>query len=254
MRAPAALLFRLCEAACTLAFDRVIAVTPSIASAFPPRKTRLVQNFPWRDEFRRAGEVPYEKRDPIAVYVGGLSDQRGLREMRQAVELAAKQVPIRLVIAGKLIPGARAEFQRDSASRLVEYKGMLDRSQVADLLGRARVGLAVFHPTANYLNSQPHKLFEYMAAKLPVVASDFPHWRRMIGSPACGLLVDSLNPAAIAEALVWLFRHPARAAEMGQNGRSAVERNYNWEHESESLIATYAELLPAAASGEYQWS
>jgi glycosyltransferase involved in cell wall biosynthesis len=55
-------------------------------------------------------------------------------------------------------------------------------------------------------------------------------------------LVDPLNPAAAAEALLWLFRHPAKAAEMGRNGQRAVTENYNWERESERLIATYAEL------------
>ena len=246
MRAPAAVAFRVCEAAFTLAFDRVIAVTPAIAGAFPPAKTRLVQNFPWKNEFCRAGEAPYEKREPMAVYVGGLADQRGMREMRQAVELAAKQLPIKLVIAGPFNPGARAEFQHDHESRVVEYKGVLDRRQITELLARARVGLAVFHPTPNYANSQPHKLFEYMAAGLPVVASNFPHWQKLIGSPRCGLLVDALNPVAIAEALVWLFRHPAEAAEMGRNGRRAVAEKFNWERESECLIATYVELQSGA--------
>jgi len=245
-RWPAAVAFRICEAAFTLAFDRVIAVTPAIAGAFPPAKTRLVQNFPWKDEFRHAGEGAYEKREPIAVYVGGLADQRGMREMRQAVELAAEQVPIKLVIAGPFNPGARAEFQHDRESPLVEQKGILDRQQIAELLARARVGLAVYHPTINYTNSQPHKLFEYMAAGIPVVSSDFPHWRKLIGSPPCGLLVDPLNPAAIAEALVWLFRHPVEAAEMGRNGRRAIVENYNWEREAKSLISTYAELEAGA--------
>jgi glycosyltransferase involved in cell wall biosynthesis len=95
------------------------------------------------------------------------------------------------------------------------------------------------------VNAQPNKMFEYMAAGLPVVASDFPLWRKIIKSAECGLLTDPLNPAAIAEALVWLLRHPARAAQMGRNGRRAVAENYNWERESGSLIATYGELQPA---------
>ena len=94
------------------------------------------------------------------------------------------------------------------------------------------------------MSAQPNKMFEYMAAGLPVVASDFPLWRKIIQSAECGLLADPLNPAAIAEALVWLLCHPARAAQMGRNGRRAVAENYNWEREAKSLIATYAELQP----------
>jgi glycosyltransferase involved in cell wall biosynthesis len=242
LRVPASAAVRACEVIFTTAFDRVIAATPTIARKFQAGKTRLVQNFPWIEEFRCSGNVPYEKREAIAVYVGGLSDHRGLREMRQAVELAAKQIPVRLVTAGQVNSGAKAEFESDRKSSLVEHKGTLGRAQVAELLARARVGLVLLHPTLNYVNAQPNKLFEYMSAGLPVIASDFPLWRKMVTSAECGLLADPLNPAAIAEALVWLLGHPAQAAEMGLNGQRAVAEKYNWEHESECLIATYAEL------------
>jgi len=51
-----------------------------------------------------------------------------------------------------------------------------------------------------------------------------------------------LDPAAVAEALGWLMRHPAEAAQMGLNGQRAVAEKYNWELESKSLLDTYAEL------------
>jgi lipopolysaccharide/colanic/teichoic acid biosynthesis glycosyltransferase/glycosyltransferase involved in cell wall biosynthesis len=242
LRGPLSMAVGASERTFTADFDRVIAVTPTIASKFPAGKTRLVRNFPWSQEFRASGSVPYEKREAIAVYVGGLSDVQGLREMRQAVELAAKEIPIRLVVAGWLNHGVKAGFQRDGESRLVEYMGRLGRSEVAELLARAKVGLFLLHPLPCKVNGLPSKLFEYMAAGLPVVASDFPYWRKLIERAECGLFVNPLSPAAAAEALVWLFRHPAEAAQMGQNGRRAVAENYNWERESECLIATYAEL------------
>jgi lipopolysaccharide/colanic/teichoic acid biosynthesis glycosyltransferase/glycosyltransferase involved in cell wall biosynthesis len=249
LRGPLSMAVGACERMFTADFDRVIAVTPTIASKFPAGKTRLVRNFPWSQEFRASGSVPYENREAIAVYAGVLSDLQGLREMRQAVELAAKEIPIRLIVAGGANSGAKVEFQRDAESRLVEYTGRLSRSQVAELLARAKVGLFLLHPLPCKVNGLPTKLFEYMAAGLPVVASDFPYWRKLIEGAECGLCVNPLNPASAAEALVWLLRHPAQAAQMGQNGRRAIAENYNWERESEGLITTYAELQSAASSG-----
>ena len=242
LRRPSSAAVRACEFASTAAFDRIIAATPTIAWRFRPSKTRLVQNFPRTDEFSFSDHSPYEKREAIAVYVGGLGDSKGLREMGQAIALASKKIPVKLVIAGKVISGARAEFESDRGNPLIERKGQLERAQVGELLARAKVGLVLFHPIGNHVNGQPNKMFEYMAAGLPVVASDFPLWRKIITTAECGLLADPLNPAAIAEALVWLLRHPARAAQMGRNGRRAVAEHYNWERESKSLFATYAEL------------
>jgi len=244
LRWPVSIAYRACQMALTSSFDRVIAATPAIARNFPPAKTRCVRNFPWSHEFGCSGSLPHEQRDPIAVYVGTLADARGMREMRQAVELVAKEIPIKLVMAGWVNPGARAEFLRDSESELFEFKGRLDRAGVAQLLGRARVGMLLFHPLPNHVNAMPHKLFEYLAAGLPVIVSDFPCWRELIGREGCALFVDPLSPASIAEALLWLLRHPAQAAQMGQNGRRAVAENYNWERESERLLTTYAELQP----------
>jgi len=98
-------------------------------------------------------------------------------------------------------------------------------------------------PLDSYVNAQPTKMFEYMSAGLPVIASNFPVYRKIVESADCGLLVDPLNPAAIADAMLWIMRNPSRAAEMGRNGQRAVADKYNWEHEAESLIATYEELL-----------
>jgi len=245
LRWSVAIAVRFCEVISASQIDRVVVVTQGIARKFPANKAVLVRNFPWIHQFGRSMNLPYERRDAIAVYVGGLSDERGLREMRQAVELAAKEVPIKLLVAGQANAGASTEFKRDGESKLVEYLGFLNRSQVGELLGRAQVGLFLLHPLASKVNSLPIKLFEYMVAGLPMVVSDFPDWRQMIQSVECGLLVDPLNPAAAAEALVWLFRHPAEAAEMGRNGQRAVAENYNWECESKRLIATYAEIQSA---------
>jgi glycosyltransferase involved in cell wall biosynthesis len=244
LRWPVSISYRALELAFTSIFDRVIAVTPAIACNFPARKTRLVRNFPWTKDFDVNTNLPYEDRDAIAVYAGGLHEERGLREMRQAVELAAKEVPIKLVVAGWVNPGEKDEFLRDGDSESFEFKGMLNRAGVAELLGRARVGMLLFYPLPNHVNAMPTKLFEYMAAGLPMIVSDFPSWRELIGREECALFVNPLSPASVAEALLWLFRYPTQAAQMGQNGRRAVAEKFNWERESERLLATYAELEP----------
>jgi glycosyltransferase involved in cell wall biosynthesis len=124
----------------------------------------------------------------------------------------------------------------------IRYSEWLDRKEVSEMLSQARVGLAVLEPLENYLGALPTKLFEYMGAGVPVVASDFPLWREIVDGAGCGLLVDPLDPAAIAEAVNWLLRNPTQAEDMGEAGRAAVLDRYSWDTEAVSLMGVYAQL------------
>ena len=236
---------RICEHFFASRCSKVIAATPTIARLFPGLNVGLVQNFPWRHELAVADAPPYALRHPIVAHVGALSKDRGLAEMVRAVKLVACERDVKLILAGRVFAGAGGGIENESSQGLVDYVGMLSRPQVAALLASARVGIVTLHPTGNYVNSQPTKLYEYMSAGLPVIASDFPIWRQVVEPAGCGLLVDPLDPRAIADAIEWLLSHPVEAEEMGRRGRLAVEAKYNWEREGTRLVEIYADLLCA---------
>lgn len=240
LQSAASLGVKVCEGSMGSVCDRIVAATPKIASQFHPSRTVVVQNFPSKEEFAAVAGRPYGERKNIVLYLGYLADVRGLREMTSAIEIVNKRLHAELVLAGKMVQGAQSA--RYLASSHVREMGVLDRGRVADLLSQARIGICVYHPTPNYYHGQPTKLLEYLAAGLPVVASDFPFYRQVIESCDCGLLVDPLNPKQIADALLTLLRDPKRAEEMGKRGWNAVQERFNWEHESKQLVATYQSL------------
>ncbi len=168
--------------------------------------------------------------------------------MVDAMASLAKHAPdARLAWAGSFVP---ASFEMRLRSRpgwgMIDYRGKLDRLAVANLLGASRAGLVVFHPAPNHMEAQPNKLFEYMAAGLPVVASDFPLWKSIVSETRCGLLVDPRDPAAIAKAILWILEHPREAEAMGRRGQAAVARTYSWESEAKKLVTFYAKLLASS--------
>lgn len=112
-----------------------------------------------------------------------------------------------------------------------------------EILSTAKVGLVLFQPVPNHVQSQPNKLFEYMASGLPVVASDFPHWRELTDNGSCALLVDPFDVHAIAGAMDWLLTHDEEAERMGNAGLNLVRERYNWDRESRKLLDLYDRLL-----------
>jgi glycosyltransferase involved in cell wall biosynthesis len=125
----------------------------------------------------------------------------------------------------------------------VDYHGTVPFSDVLTHLSASAVGLVCNQPEHDYDKAQPNKLFEYMAAGLPVVASNFPSWREIVEGHQCGLTVDPAQPREIAQAIDTLLQNPRLRAEMGRNGRDAAIQDYNWDSESKKLIDLYKEIL-----------
>lgn len=221
--------------------DGVVAATPNIAVRFPQNKTVVVQNFPIQDEVWGCDEV-YQERPLEIVYIGSMSEVRGVREMVRAMGFL-DDLSVRLVLAGEIQPvRLKDELKVLPGWERVDHLGVIPRDALRKIVSRARAGLVLFHPYPNHMNAQPTKLFEYMSAGIPVIASDFPLWRKIVIANRCGILTDPRDPEAISRAIRWIITHPDEAADMGRNGRKAVQMLYNWETEGRKLLGFYRSL------------
>lgn len=223
-------------------FDGIIAATPFIARNFDSAKSVVVQNFPIKGEL--AGPEESAVRQDRALYMGSMSDIRGITEMVQAMGRLPSNDSTKLVLVGRFSDqGFENLLRAMSGWARVEYHPWQDRSSLARMMSRCRLGLILLHPGPNHYQAYPNKLFEYMSAGLPVLASDFPLWREIIEGSGCGQVVDPTNPGKIAERIAWFIGHPAQAEEMGDRGREAVANLYNWDREEGKLIAFYENLI-----------
>lgn len=224
--------------------DGVIAATPSIRDKFLSMNPNTVDinNFPLLDELQP--QTSWADKRAEACYVGSIGKIRGIEEVCAA--MGQVQSGVRLNLAGRFSESAvEHEALAMPGWQRVSALGFLDRAGVRDVLGRSIAGLVTLHPVINYIEALPVKMFEYMSAGIPVIASDFPLWREIVAGNNCGLLVDPLNPAAIADAIDTLAFNPNMAQRMGANGRRAVEHRYNWAIEEQKLLSFYEHILAA---------
>lgn len=239
IRRTASAIYGLLEWIGGFAFTKIVAVTPTIAERFPPAKTIMVRNFPLLDELHIPDPTPMAERPVEFTYVGSITEERNIFGMIQAVA----NVPgchSRLRLAGEfssLETKRQAQCMPEWAS--VTFEGWVSREKVAAIMADGRGGLVVLKPIPHVMLALPIKLFEYMAAGMPVISSDFPLWREVVDDAQCGLLVDPDRVDDLVRAMRALLEDPAEAQAMGERGRRAIVQKYNWDCEALKLIDCY---------------
>ncbi len=223
--------------------DLTVAAHEPVARQFASGRVVTVHNYPLADGCTVGHRTAMTQRPRRILYHGDLTEQRGLLTMIEAVGTIPASEGVELRLAGSLSPGLAKACEALPGMSRTTYLGWLDRERLSEELDQARMGLVLLHPTHNYRVIRPNKLYEYMGAGLPVVASDFPHWREVVGEHRCGLQVDPLDSTAIAEAILYLLEHPQEAQAMGERGRRAVLEHYSWNTERSRLVDAYAALF-----------
>lgn len=244
---------RIFENAAVRMMDGVVVVNRRLQERFAGKSLVVkVANYSRLESFTNGRETTEHEEaggNRYFVYAGRISDDRGLLQCFQALERLGED-RAELLCAGRLghvaEHGLRALLEGRRSESRFKYLGLLPYEAIPPLLRHAIAGLLCFLPTPNNVLGTPNKLFEYMSAGIPVIASDFPFIREVVADAECGLLVQPDDVDRIASAMAQLLRDPEEAARMGKNGLRAVREKYNWETEEKKLLSLYKTLLGTA--------
>ena len=177
------------EKICGWLFDAIVVAEPVIARYFPSRKTYLVRNFPIADSFRnRPAPIAYASRKRRMSYIGTLSKVRGLFEMLEGARRAEKETDFEFFLGGKFAPADLEE--KVVLSYRIHFSNWVPYEKLVEVLFDSRVGIIIPNPVRRYQTNYPVKLFEFMAAGLPVIASKYGESAAFVAEADCGLLVD----------------------------------------------------------------
>ena len=229
----------------------VVAVTDRVADRYRRlhRHVVVVSNYPNLDAFQGLPETARDGR--TCVFAGMIAPDRGLLEVITALGLLKQRgVAVPLTLAGacpsEYMAELLAEAQRLGVGELVTYHGVLSKKEAISFQNRASIGLVTYLPVANSMASMANKLSECMALGLPVIYSDFPNYRDVAGESGAGIAVDPTNPEQIASAIARLIRAPDQAREMGEAGKQAVAKTFNWSTQFAGMLQLYRTVMRAA--------
>lgn len=225
-------------------FDHLITTSLAINDNYVHYPTTIVTNYP-RLQFN--GKFPDKPQGGTAfVYAGSMEDIRGIRELGHAFLEAVNRssLPLKLHVAGSVrgSEGFRRDMGKIFKHQSVNYHGVLEFEKAMELMNTCHVGLIPFLPVLSNQNIVPHKLFDYMAAGLTIMASNYPGWPTELIDGEIGMLFDPLSQESTVECLMALAAEPERTEQMGRRACQLVHEQFSWDSQAEKLLNVYKSL------------
>lgn len=179
----------------------------------------------------------------VVLYQGGFSRERGIEQLLEAIGSVPEAVLV-LLGYGPLQAELEARAADPATGGRVHVLPAVPPTELLDWVAAADVVAMPIQPsTLNHRLTTPNKLFEALAAGVPVVASDLPGMAGIVRDTGCGLLVDPTDPAAIAAALRGILDAPeADRRAWRERALAAAHAAYSWERQVEVLLDEYTKL------------
>lgn len=219
----------------------VVSVAVPLVDRFDHPNRCLIRNLPVLEAFESTdlGD-DLSNAKPGAIYAGGLTRIRNIKEMIQAVG-KSERLDVLHLFGSWESEVYRKECEQLPGWNKVEYWGFRKAEEVYRFSQeKGLLGFILFNPKIkNHKIALPNKAFEYMAAGLPIVMSGIPYWQENFGGIA--KFVDPFNTAEIRESVDALLANAQEVQRMTKQGAETIQE-LNWESESVKLKDLYLSL------------
>ncbi|OPY70160.1 MAG: GDP-mannose-dependent alpha-(1-6)-phosphatidylinositol monomannoside mannosyltransferase [Syntrophorhabdus sp. PtaU1.Bin002] len=182
----------------------------------------------------------------VASYIGGIGPHRGLDTVLRAVPSIRPGIPnFLLLIVGATDmdrEGIDVMINKLGISENVEVVGWQPSSKVNSYVMASDVCLVPHNDFEHTHTTVPHKLFQYMICRKPVLVSSCRPLARIVNETKAGVIYDVNNSKDLADKLIFMNQNPDKLKEMGNHGQSAALGKYAWKHDAARLIQMYQML------------
>lgn len=225
----------------------VLTVNDSLAEIFRKeyqQEITVIKNLPVTiSKIDTVGKLPEGfSEKPIIIYQGAVNVGRGLEEMIMAM----KHLPeynLLIVGGGDKLESLKIMVDKHELNDCIHFVGRVPFESLGWYTLQAKVGISIEQDIGlNYRFALPNKLFDYMSAGLPVIASDLPEIRKLVEEVGFGTILSDFSPKSIADSIITLLNDKELYNRYRQNALVKAA-DYKWERQEDKLLEFYDRAL-----------
>jgi len=227
--------------------NHVFTVNESIADLYYgdyKLKPIVIRNVPQRKNLNISEQQINLSKDRFTIILqgNGINVDRGAEEAVSAMRFIENAI-FYIIGNGDAIPEINRLVNQFHLSDKIKILPSMPYAELMQYTLSADLGLSLDKDNnINYKFSLPNKIFDYLRAGIPFLASDLIEIRKIAEETQAGVLISEVNPENISTAINQLIQNPSMYALLKQNARSNSER-YNWENEVKPMLQAYNSLF-----------
>ncbi len=230
--------------------DAVITVNPSLAKKIKDyhnlKKIHVIEN-----SLNSAGNISHQEnifhrkfklqtQDLVVLFQGNLAKNKHLETLIKAIPLLQNK-NIHLIIMGN--GPLKCELQRISSPSQIHFHSAVSQDKLLQYTASANAGIIPYQATC--LNNQfctPNKLYEFIAAGIPIIATDLPELRRIITENYIGLVGNNETPKKMAALIDDFFQDPEKIKQQRKRLKN-IQKKFSWASQEKKLETIFSQLI-----------
>ena len=200
----------------------------------------VIKNYPLKLKINSNVDNTTTKTSKI-VYIGDITPARGYYEMVRIAELLGEKFELCLIgkVSQELILHAKETTRK---LKNIRFLGFISYDMLFDYCRDALCGIILLHPIETFKVSLPTKIFDYMNFGLPIICSDFKHFRVYFRDHDCITYVEPYDIHHIVKKIINLTADTANYKRQSIIAKQAIANEFSWENQAVYLNSIYSDL------------
>ncbi len=208
-------------------------------------KMEVIRNVPYKKDMNSYLPISVPQDKVIVLYQGAVNVGRGLEQSIEAMALLPNAI-LYIIGDGDVLEKLKNQVNKMGLHQQVIFTGRIPFEQLPRYTKVAHVGLALLENRGlSYYYALPNRIFDFIHAEVPILATDFPEMAKIINTYNVGKTIQNNTPSDIANGIMAIYNQNLQLSSYNKDGFKQAKEQLCWEYEQNVLSKAITKISQA---------